>query len=113
MAMRAGAPLVPVAITGAREAMRKGSSIIRPGMVLGLAPETWKKFFPSGVGSIMWVVDDAGLAGTSGVFFPVLTNGGKQITKVSQAPFEGYGEMGCEDPRANFRRVGFNSQRNF
>lgn len=30
MAMRAGAPLVPVAITGAREAMRKGSSIIRP-----------------------------------------------------------------------------------
>jgi 1-acyl-sn-glycerol-3-phosphate acyltransferase len=30
MAMRAGAPLVPMAITGARDAMRKGSSIIRP-----------------------------------------------------------------------------------
>jgi 1-acyl-sn-glycerol-3-phosphate acyltransferase len=30
MAMRAGAPIVPIAITGARDAMRKGSSIIRP-----------------------------------------------------------------------------------
>jgi 1-acyl-sn-glycerol-3-phosphate acyltransferase len=30
MAMRAGAPVVPIAISGARDAMRKGSSIIRP-----------------------------------------------------------------------------------
>jgi 1-acyl-sn-glycerol-3-phosphate acyltransferase len=30
MAMRAGAPIVPIAISGARDAMRKGSSIIRP-----------------------------------------------------------------------------------
>lgn len=103
----------PVLSHQERTFARFSSSIIRPGMVLGLAPDTWKKFFPSGVGSIMWVVDDAGLAGTSGVFFPVLTDGGRRITKVSQAPFEGYGELGCEDPRANFRRVGFHSQRTF
>jgi 1-acyl-sn-glycerol-3-phosphate acyltransferase len=30
MAMRAGAPVVPIAISGARDAMRKGSYIIRP-----------------------------------------------------------------------------------
>ena len=30
MAMRAGAPIVPIAISGARDAMRKGSYIIRP-----------------------------------------------------------------------------------
>jgi 1-acyl-sn-glycerol-3-phosphate acyltransferase len=30
MAIKAGAPIVPIAITGGREAMRKGSAIIRP-----------------------------------------------------------------------------------
>ena len=30
MALRAGAPIVPVAIMGGRAAMRKGSSIVRP-----------------------------------------------------------------------------------
>jgi len=30
MALRAGAPIVPVAITGGRAAMRKGSAIVRP-----------------------------------------------------------------------------------
>jgi 1-acyl-sn-glycerol-3-phosphate acyltransferase len=33
MAIRAGVPLVPVAISGARDAMRKGSPIIRPATV--------------------------------------------------------------------------------
>jgi 1-acyl-sn-glycerol-3-phosphate acyltransferase len=33
MAMRAGAPIVPIAISGAREAMQKGSYIIRPATV--------------------------------------------------------------------------------
>jgi 1-acyl-sn-glycerol-3-phosphate acyltransferase len=33
MAMRAGAPVVPIAISGARDAMRKGSSIIRPATI--------------------------------------------------------------------------------
>jgi 1-acyl-sn-glycerol-3-phosphate acyltransferase len=43
MAMRAGAPIVPIAISGARDAMRKGSSIIRPTTIrlrLGPAIET-------------------------------------------------------------------------
>ena len=39
MAMRAGVPIVPIAISGARDAMRKGSSIIRPATVrLRLGP---------------------------------------------------------------------------
>jgi len=39
MAMRAGVPVVPIAISGARDAMRKGSSIIRPATVrLRLGP---------------------------------------------------------------------------
>jgi 1-acyl-sn-glycerol-3-phosphate acyltransferase len=33
MAMKAGAPIVPVAVSGGREAMRKGSKIIHPVMV--------------------------------------------------------------------------------
>jgi 1-acyl-sn-glycerol-3-phosphate acyltransferase len=33
MAMRAGAPVVPIAISGARDAMRKGSSIVRPATI--------------------------------------------------------------------------------
>jgi 1-acyl-sn-glycerol-3-phosphate acyltransferase len=43
MAMRAGVPVVPLAISGARDAMRKGSSIIRPATVrlrMGLPIET-------------------------------------------------------------------------
>jgi 1-acyl-sn-glycerol-3-phosphate acyltransferase len=43
MALRAGVPLVPVAITGARDAMQKGSPIIRPATVrvrLGAPIET-------------------------------------------------------------------------
>lgn len=39
MALRAGVPIVPIAITGARDAMRKGSAIIRPATVrLRLGP---------------------------------------------------------------------------
>jgi 1-acyl-sn-glycerol-3-phosphate acyltransferase len=39
MALRAGVPIVPIAITGARDAMRKGSPIIRPATVrLRLGP---------------------------------------------------------------------------
>jgi 1-acyl-sn-glycerol-3-phosphate acyltransferase len=39
MAIRAGVPVVPIAISGARDAMRKGSSIIRPATVrLRLGP---------------------------------------------------------------------------
>jgi 1-acyl-sn-glycerol-3-phosphate acyltransferase len=33
MAMRAGVPIVPVAISGARDAMQKGSAIIRPATI--------------------------------------------------------------------------------
>ncbi|MCC7240411.1 MAG: hypothetical protein IT180_00670 [Acidobacteria bacterium] len=33
MAIKAQAPMVPVAITGGRDAMRKGSAIVRPVMV--------------------------------------------------------------------------------
>jgi 1-acyl-sn-glycerol-3-phosphate acyltransferase len=33
MALRAGVPIVPIAISGARAAMQKGSSIIRPATV--------------------------------------------------------------------------------
>jgi len=33
MAMRAGVPIVPIAISGARDAMKKGSSIIRPATI--------------------------------------------------------------------------------
>jgi 1-acyl-sn-glycerol-3-phosphate acyltransferase len=43
MAIRAGVPIVPVAISGARDAMKKGSPIIRPAMVrlrLGTPIET-------------------------------------------------------------------------
>jgi 1-acyl-sn-glycerol-3-phosphate acyltransferase len=43
MAMRAGVPIVPIAISGARDAMRKGSPIIRPATVrlrLGTPIET-------------------------------------------------------------------------
>jgi 1-acyl-sn-glycerol-3-phosphate acyltransferase len=30
MAIKAGAPIVPVAVSGGRDAMRKGSAIVRP-----------------------------------------------------------------------------------
>ena len=43
MALRAGVPIVPIAISGARAAMQKGSSIIRPATVrlrIGPAIET-------------------------------------------------------------------------
>jgi 1-acyl-sn-glycerol-3-phosphate acyltransferase len=46
MALRAGVPIVPIAITGARDAMKKGSPIIRPATVrLRLGPPIETRVF--------------------------------------------------------------------
>lgn len=85
------------------------SSLCRPGAVVGIDPAVWKKFIPLGDRTIRWVVSQGGGAGISGVFRPVTE--GRQLTEMWEAPFETAIQFGTENPRRQFRRIGFNSQR--
>ncbi len=82
---------------------------VRPGMIVGMASDTWKKFMPFGDMTIQWLYSSGAMAGTESIFHPVMS--GRQATQQAQAPFDFYGEYGCDDPRRNFRRVGLSSQR--
>lgn len=82
---------------------------IRPGSVLGFAPDTWTKAMGGGNGDIEWFASSSGISGANGPYLPTIS--GRQYTRVLQAPFDVYLEFGCTDPRRNFRRIGLHSQR--
>ena len=89
---------------------QKFSSIrVRPNSVLGINPSTWRRYMPLGDRTIHWVYGTGPLSGIASIFGPVST--GTQLTELADAPFNAYLQFGCTDPRANFRRLGLNAQR--
>ena len=84
------------------------SSMVRPGAVVGLSPETWKKFMPIGGKTIRWVMTSPPINSNS-IFRPVTS--GRQLSELHSADFDFFIQFGCTDPRRNLRRIGFYSQR--
>jgi hypothetical protein len=85
------------------------SKRIRPNSILGINPNTWRKFMPMGDRTIHWVYGQGMLAGFGSIYGPV--HQGPQLTELAQAPFNAYCEFGCINPRANLRRLGIKAQR--
>ncbi len=88
---------------------RLSSSRIRPGSILGMAPDTFRRFMPMGDKTIKWALSGGGVAGAQSIFGPIRS--GRQLSELSDAPFDVFVEIGCTDPRRNFRRIGLHSQR--
>lgn len=81
---------------------------VRPKSILGLNPSTWRKFIPMGDRAIEWFYSRGVASGISSIFMPVIDNG--ITTELAEAPFDAFCEFGCFDPKANFRRIGFQIQ---
>ncbi len=89
---------------------QKFSSIrIREGTVVGINPSTWRKYIPMGDRTIRWVLSNGVFSGAPSIFGPL--HDGVQLLETVDAPFDGFVEFGCLDPRANFRRIGLRTQR--
>jgi hypothetical protein len=82
---------------------------VRPGCIIGISPETFKRFMPLGNKTIKWALAGGGVAGAQSIYGPIRS--GRQLSELSDAPFDVFVEFGCTDPRRNFRRIGLYSQR--
>ncbi len=99
----------PVLGHGDHAFARLSSARVRPNSIVGLSPDTWKKFMPIGEKAIQWFYSSGGVSGASGIFGPVYS--GRQVTELLDAPFDFFVEFACTDPRRNFRILGVQSQR--
>jgi hypothetical protein len=88
---------------------RLASPRVRPGCIIGISPETFKRFMPLGNKTIKWALAGGGVAGAQSIYGPIRS--GRQLSELSDAPFDVFVEFGCTDPRRNFRRIGLYSQR--
>lgn len=89
---------------------QKFSSVrVREGTVVGLNPATWRKYIPMGDRTIRWVLGSGVFSGAPSIFGPL--HDGVQLLETLDAPFDGFVEFGCLDPRANLRRIGLRTQR--
>jgi hypothetical protein len=82
---------------------------MREGTLVGLSPDTWRKFIPLGNKTIHWYATNGPLSGANSIFLPV--SSGTQNTELSGADYDSFIQFGCTDPRRNFRRLGFNTAR--
>jgi len=55
------------------------------------------------------VYSNGPLSGHNSIFGPVYE--GRQLTELSDAPFNSYYQCGCDNPMRNFRRLGLKVQR--
>lgn len=85
------------------------SSFVRPNSIIGIAPESMRKFMPLGTNAIRWKFRQGGMAGAPNIFGPVYVGG--QLSELLQAPFEAHAEFMCQRPRRNFRILGVHNQR--
>lgn len=85
------------------------SNKIRESSIIGMAPETFKKFMPLGNKALRWVTANGGVAGTGSIFRAVTS--GRQLTEVNAADYDFFSQLGQTDPRRCFRMLGVNSQR--
>jgi len=73
--------------------------------MIGLAPSTWRMFLPIGPkGTIHWAYSTGTRSGHGSIFGPV--HSGVQLTELSEAPFNTFFQVGCDNPMRNFRHPG-------
>ena len=73
--------------------------------MIGLAPSTWRMFLPIGPkGTIHWAYSTGTRSGHGSIFGPV--HSGIQLTELSEAPFNTFFQVGCDNPMRNFRHPG-------
>jgi hypothetical protein len=100
---------MPVISHNGRRFAALESSLIRPGMVAGLAPETFKRFTPLGDRTIRWAMTRGPLANVGSIFRAVTS--GRQLTELMVADFNVFFQIGQTDPRRCFLARGIHSQR--
>lgn len=99
----------PMLSHGAHTFSRYSSAKCREGAVHGLSPDSILKFVPAGEHALKWAVSQGGMSGFPSIFIPTMV--GRQLSELSQAPYDAYIQLGCQHPSRNFRRVGFYSLR--
>lgn len=78
---------------------------MREKTMIGLAPSTWRMFLPiGGKGTIHWAYSTGTRSGHGSIFGPV--HDGVQLTELSEAPFNVFFQVGCDNPMRNFRHPG-------
>lgn len=87
---------------------RVTSAKCRPGAWHGFDPATFKRFMPLS-NTIRWLMTQGGVSNQSGIFRLVTSSG--QATELSAADFDFFAQLGQEDPRAAFRRIGLLSMK--
>jgi hypothetical protein len=105
----AGGVTGPMLSHGEHRFQKFNSVRIRPGMVAGINPSTWRKYIPMGDRTIRWALGNGIFSGAPSIFGPL--HDGVQLLETVDAPFDGFAEFGCLDPRANFLRKGLRTQR--
>lgn len=95
----------PVLSHAGRTFARLSSAQCRPGAVHGLDPNSFMKFTPLGDRTIKWAASGGPMSGQPSMFLPI--RNGNRLTGDSSADFDAFFEMGCENPRLNYRRLGY------
>ena len=90
---------------------RLNSNQCRTGAVHGISPQGMLKFMPMGGDTIKWFFSGGVVSGASSIFGP--TASGRQWSELFQAPFDGFGQLGCRMPGDQLRRIGLYSQRTY
>jgi hypothetical protein len=84
------------------------SSKCRPGAWHGFDPATFKRFMPLG-NTIRWLMNQGGVSNQSGIFRLITSSG--VASELSAADFDFFVQLGQDNPRSAFRRIGLISQK--
>lgn len=85
------------------------SARIKDGSLFGITPSTFRKYVPLGDRTIRWFYSNGPMAGANSIFGPV--HQGNQTAELAEAPLDSFFQLGCIDPRRNFRASDFKTQR--
>lgn len=88
---------------------RVSSAKCRPGAWHGFDPATFKRFMPLS-NTIRWLMTQGGVSNQSGIF-RLITNSSGVATELSAADFDFFAQLGQDDPRSAFRRIGLLSMK--
>lgn len=87
---------------------RVTSAKCRPGAWHGFDPSTFKRFMPLS-NTIRWLMTQGGVSNQSGIFRLITSSG--LASELSAADFDFFAQLGQEDPRTAFRRIGLISMK--
>lgn len=88
---------------------RVTSAKCRPGAWHGFDPSTFKRFMPLS-NTIRWLMTQGGVSNQSGIF-RLITGSTGIASELSAADFDFFAQLGQEDPRSAFRRIGLLSMK--